>query len=54
MNLHNGFSAGHSVVVHLGIEKGKASRDERFHLVRVELIPHPDFERARDDRDVFP
>ena len=53
MDLDNGFSASHGVVVHVGVEKGKAPGSERVHLVGVKLIAHADFERPRNDRDVF-
>jgi hypothetical protein len=54
VDLHDGFSASHGVVVHVRVEKGKAPGNERFHLVGVKIISHPDFERPGDDRDVFP
>ena len=54
MDLHDRFSASHGEMVHVRIEKGKAPGSERFHLIGVELISHPDFEGPRDDRDVFP
>ena len=53
MDLHDRFSAGHGEVVHVGVEKGKAPGYERFHLVRLKLIAHAEFERPGNDRDVF-
>ena len=53
MNLDNGFSGGHGIVVHVGIEKGKAPGNERFHLVGVKLVAHANFERSGNDRHVF-
>ena len=47
------FSAGHDVVVHVGIEKGKASGNERFHLVGIKVIAHTNFERPGNDCDVL-
>jgi len=52
VDLHNGFSAGHGVVVHVGIEKGKASGNECFHLVGIKVIAHTNFERPGNDCDV--
>jgi len=54
MDLDNGFSRGHGVVVHVGVEEGKAPSNENVHLAGVKLIAHADFERPGDDRDVFP
>jgi hypothetical protein len=54
VDLHYSFSAGHGVVVHVGIEKSKAPSRERFHLVVIKVIAHPDFERPGNDSDVFP
>ena len=54
VDLHNGFSASHGEVVHVGIEKSKTPGDECFHLVGVELISHTDFECAGNDGHVFP
>jgi hypothetical protein len=54
VDLHDSLSASHGIVMHVGIEKGKAPCSERFHLVGIELIAHADFERPGNDRDVFP
>ena len=54
VNLHDGFSASHGEVVHVGIEKGKAPGSERLHFVALKFVPHPQFERSGDDGDVFP
>src|SRR5712672_2655916 len=54
VNLHDGFSASHGEVVHVGIEKGKAPGSERLHFVGFELIAHSKLERSGDDGDVFP
>ncbi len=54
VDLHNGFSGGHGIVVHVGVEESKASGNESFHLAGVKLIAHADFERPGNDRDVFP
>lgn len=35
VNLDNGFSASHGVVVHVGIEKSKATGRERGHFVEL-------------------
>ncbi len=54
MDLHDSLTASHGVVVHVGVEKGKAPRNKRFHLAGVKLITHADFERSGNDSDVFP
>src|SRR6516225_1177261 len=54
VDLHNSFSGGHRIVVHVGVEEGKASGNESFHLAGVKLIAHADFECSGNDRDVFP
>jgi len=54
VDLHNGFSAGHGIVVHVGVEEGEAPGNESFHFAGVELIAHADFERPGNDRHVFP
>src|SRR5580658_1730453 len=46
MDLHNGFSGGDGVVVHVGVEESKAPGSESFHLAGVKLIAHADFERS--------
>ena len=53
VDLHDGFSAGHGVVVHVRIKKGKAARGKRFHFVGFERIAHPEFEGPGNDGDVF-
>ena len=53
VDLYDSFSASHGVVVHVGVEKCKASGGERGHLVGFEFIAHPDFEGPGNDRDVF-
>jgi len=53
MDLDNGFSAGHGIVVHVGVEKREAPGDEHFHLVGIKLVAHANFERSGNDRDVF-
>src|SRR5580700_5984751 len=45
VDLHYGFSGGHGVVVHVGVEEGKAAGNKDFHLAGVKLIAHADFER---------
>src|SRR5215470_11695577 len=54
VDLHNGFSGSHSIVVHVRVEESKAPGNERFHLAGVKFIAHADFERPGNDRDVFP
>ena len=54
MDLHDSLAASHGVVVHVGVEKGKAAGNERFHLVDFKLIAHADFERSGNNGDVFP
>jgi hypothetical protein len=53
VDLDNGFSASHGVVVHVGIEKSKATGRERGHFVDFEFITHANLERTGNDRDVF-
>src|SRR5580765_3653939 len=53
VDLYDGLSASHGEVVHVGVEKRKAPSDERGHLVGFEFIAHANFERARNDGDVF-
>src|SRR5260370_33266913 len=53
VDLHDSLTASHGVVVHVGVEKGKAPGNERFHLVGVKLIAHADFERSGNNGDVF-
>lgn len=54
MDLHNGFSGGHGVVVHVGVEEGEAPGNECVHLIGVKLIAHADFKRPGNDGHVFP
>src|SRR5580704_15737666 len=53
VDLYDGLSASHSEVVHVRVKKGKATGRECSHFVGFELIPHADFERSGNDRDVF-
>jgi len=46
VDLHNGFSRSHGIVVHVGVEKGKAPGRERFHGVGVEGVSHAEKEGA--------
>jgi hypothetical protein len=54
VDLHDGFSHSHRIVVHVGIEKSKAASNEGFHLVGVKLVAHANFEGSRNDGDVLP
>src|SRR5580704_19631045 len=53
VDLYDGLSASHREVVHVGVEKRKTPSGERGHLVGFEFIAHANFERARNDRDIF-
>ncbi len=54
VDLHHDLAAGHRVVVHVRIEKGKTAGGEGGHLVLIEDISHSNFEGSGDDGDVFP
>src|SRR5215467_748148 len=54
MYLHDDLAAGHSVMMHLGVEKSKTTGSKRRHLVCVEVIAHTHLERAFKHGDVFP
>lgn len=45
MNLHHDFSAGHRVMMHIGVEIGETAGWEISHLGFVEVVPHSNFER---------
>ena len=53
MNLHDDWSAGHRIVMHVRIENRKTAGRERAHLGFVEFIAHTDLEGPRNDRHVF-
>ena len=54
MDLDHDFSAGHCVVMHVRIEKRKASCWESSHLALIKGISHTNLESTGDNRDVFP
>ena len=54
VDLHDYVSAGHCIVVHVGIEKSETAFAEGGHLVFMEFIAHTEFERPLDNGDVFP
>ena len=54
MDLHHGLAAGHRVVVHVWVEKGKTTGGKGGHLFRIKDVTHTKFEGPRDDRHVFP
>ena len=54
MDLHHDFSTGHRVVMHVRIEKRKASSWESAHFALIEGIAHANLESPGDNRDVFP
>src|ERR1700731_4064959 len=45
VDLHHDFSAGHCVVMHIGIEKSKTAGRVFSHLAFIKAVSHPDFER---------
>jgi hypothetical protein len=53
MYLHDDLAAGHSVVMHVRVEKSKTTRGKRHHLVCVKVIAHAHLERAFEHSDVF-
>src|SRR5579864_7771197 len=53
VNLDYRLAAGRDVVVHVGIEIGKATRREARHLTLIEVIAHPNLQGPRDHRYVF-
>src|SRR6266852_7418588 len=53
MNLDCRFSAHHGVVVHAGIQKGKAAGGEAHHFALIELVAHANFDRSCDHSDVL-
>src|ERR1700691_5798026 len=42
VDLNHGLPDSHGVVMHTGVEVGKAARREDHHLARVEAVSHPD------------
>jgi hypothetical protein len=54
VDLHHDFSAGHRVVMHVGIEISETAGRECSHLAFVKAISHSDLEGSGDDGDVFP
>src|SRR5579862_5027186 len=54
MYLHDDLASGHCVMVHVRIEKCKATRRKGAHLSWVKDVSHPNLKGPRDDRDVLP
>ena len=54
MDLDHNFSAGHSVVMHIGIKISETAGRESSHLAFVKAITHANFEGPSDNSDVFP
>src|SRR5271165_796537 len=54
VDLDHNFSAGHGVVMHVGIQISETASWENSHLAFVKAISHANLEGPRDDRDVFP
>jgi hypothetical protein len=48
------FSAGHRVVLYLGIEASETAGWESSRLAFFKAISHSNFEGSRSDSDVFP
>src|SRR5215831_6466847 len=53
VDLDYGRGFRHRIVVHLRGQKGIAARGQLLHRALVELVPHADGERARENRDVL-
>ena len=53
MYLHDDLSAGHGVVMHIGVEKGKTTGGKCRHLACVKVIAHSHLEGAFEHSDIF-
>src|ERR1700722_14341718 len=53
VDLHHNIAAGHRVVVHVGIEIGKAARGKTQHAALVEVVAHANFECPRNHSHIL-
>lgn len=53
MNLNDGFARRRRVVVHTGVEVSETAGRETHHLAGIELIAHPHFQGAGENRHIF-